>query len=204
MSAYIRPLSIRDLDQSAAVEAAAFTPSTAASREAIEYRLSVCPELCLGLFVPEGTEDFAAAKEQTQIPVLAASPDPSRNDALVAHVLATKATTRFIKDEDMDFPPTWKADPAAQYDVGHKPEGKTIGLHALAVLPSQQRSGFGKKLMIAYIEHMRENGQADRISILTYDNLVSYYEKLGFTHYGTSDCKHAGVAWQDLAYEYSA
>lgn len=127
-----------------------------------------------------------------------APPTGSGNDKLVAHVIATRSTSRVVKDEDMSFPPTWKTDPTAQYGVGHQAEGRTIALHSLAVSPTYQRSGFGKKLMKSYIEYMRQNGQADRISILTYDRLLPYYQALGFTHYGKSASEYAGVAWHDL------
>ncbi|KAL0935748.1 GNAT family [Colletotrichum truncatum] len=204
MAAYIRPLSIADLDRCLAVETAAFPPAEAATREKIEYRLSVCPELCLGLFVPEQTATNADVKLEGEIPVLDTAPPSSAKDKLIAHVISTKSPSRVVRDEDMSFPPTWKTDPTAQHDVGHIADGKTIALHSLAVSPSYQRSGFGKKLMGSYIEYMKQNGQAERISILTYDRLVPYYQKLGFTHYGKSQSEYAGVAWHDLAYEYSA
>ncbi|GKT52524.1 putative N-acetyltransferase [Colletotrichum spaethianum] len=102
----------------------------------------------------------------------------------------------------MAFPETWKVDPTAVHNVGHKTEGRTIALHSLAVLPPCQKLGYGKKLMATYIKEMGQTGQADRISILTYDRLVPYYQKLGFTHFGKSQSEYAGVAWHDLAFEF--
>ncbi|KAH0438598.1 acetyltransferase [Colletotrichum camelliae] len=192
MAPYIRVLSIDDLDRCSVVESAAFPPAEAATREKIDYRLSVCPELCLGLFVPGNS---TTVKPEGDIPVFTAPPTGSDNDKLIAHVIATKSTSRVVKDEDMSFPETWKTDPTAQYGVGHQAEGRTIALHSLAVSPSYQRSGFGKKLMKSYIEYMRQHGQADRISILTYDRLLPYYQTLGFTHYGksASETIHSGL-----------
>ncbi|TDZ16451.1 Polyamine N-acetyltransferase 1 [Colletotrichum sidae] len=203
MTAYIRPLSIGDLSQCVAVESAAFPPAEAATPEKIEYRLSVCPELCYGLFVAAGTSDHDCIG-QTEIPVLASAPANSSDDKLLAHVISTKSTSSVVKDADMAFPPKWKDNPAGHYDVGHQPQGSTIALHSLAVTPSVQRRGLGKKLMASYTKHMKDAGIADRIAILTYDRLLSYYQSLGFTHYGKSASEYAGVAWHDLAYEFSA
>lgn len=71
-------------------------------------------------------------------------------------------------------------------------------MHALAVAPAHQKSGLGKALTKVYIERFRNTGTTDKIAILTYDSLVSYYEKLGFTHYGKSEAQYAGIEWHDL------
>lgn len=123
-------------------------------------------------------------------------------DELIAHTISTKSVSPVVTDEDMAVPSAWKTDPTATYDVGHQPEGRTITLHSLAVAPNLQKSGYGKTLMAYYIDHMKQTAQAERISILTYDRLVSYYEKLGFTHYGKSQSEYAGVAWHDLVWSY--
>ncbi|UQC87563.1 acetyltransferase [Colletotrichum lupini] len=151
----------------------------------IEYRLTVCPELCLGLFVRKGKSSPESVIRQGITPVYSPSETSSR-DELIAHTISTKSISPVVTDEDMAVPSAWKINPTATYDVGHRPEGRTITLHSLAVAPHFQKSGYGKTLMAYYIEHMMQTAQAERISILTYDRLVSYYEKLGFTHYGKS------------------
>lgn len=160
--------------------------------------MTVCPELCLGLFVRGGTGNVERTQQQGDVPILDKAPAECSKDELIAHTISTMSTSSVVKDEDMAFPAMWKADPTATYDVGHRPEGRTITLHSLAVSPSYQKLGFGKRLMQSYIDSMRRAGHADRISILTYDRLVPYYEKLGFTHYGKSESEYAGVAWHDL------
>ncbi|KAK1726528.1 acyl-CoA N-acyltransferase [Colletotrichum acutatum] len=202
MDLYIRPLSLNDLDRCVTVEAAAFPPAEAATREKathIEYRLTVCPGLCLGLFAREGKSSPGRIIRQGTTLVYNPSETSSRDD-LIAHTISTKSVSSVVTDEDMAVPSAWKTDPTATYDMGHRPEGKTITLHSLAVAPNFQKLGYGKTLMAYYIEHMMETAQAERISILTYDRLVSYYEKLGFTHYGKSQSEYAGVAWHDLVW----
>ncbi|KAK1998062.1 acetyltransferase [Colletotrichum falcatum] len=202
MELYIRSLSIEDLNQCVAVESAAFPPAEAASPEKIEYRLSVCPHLCYGLFSRHETSTPERWRQQGDIPVLNKAPEDLGNDRLIAHTIATQSISRAIKDEDMAFPANWKTELTASHGIGHRPEGRTIALHSLAVSPPCQRLGYGRKLMSIYIKEMMHTGQADRISILTYDRLVPYYQKLGFTHFGKSQSEYAGVAWHDLAFEF--
>ncbi|KAK1569799.1 acetyltransferase [Colletotrichum navitas] len=202
MELYIRPLSIEDLDQCATVESAAFPPAEAATREKIEYRLSVCPHICYGLFARHGTSTAEGCRQQGDIPILTKAPDGWGNDRLIAHTIATQSVSRAVKDEDMACPVKWKTESTAIHCVGHRPEGRSIALHSLAVSPSWQRLGYGKKLISIYIKEMMKIGQADRISILTYDRLVPYYQKLGFAHFGKSQSEYAGVVWHDLAFEF--
>ncbi|KAF5673429.1 acetyltransferase [Fusarium heterosporum] len=200
MSLYVRQLDIDDLERSLVVETAAFPPAEAATREKIEYRLTVCPELCIGLFLRAG-ETLPSPIPQ-DIPFI--ERPISENDKLLAHVISTKTTNKPVRDEDMDYPSDWKANPQGEYDVGHKKGGRTIALHALAVSPDYQRSGIGKAIMRSYIERMEVINAGDRISILTYDRLVPYYQKLRFEHYGKSESEYAGVAWHDLSYIFSS
>ncbi|EHK23075.1 uncharacterized protein TRIVIDRAFT_222335 [Trichoderma virens Gv29-8] len=201
MEAYVRTLSIRDLDQCVEVESSAFPPNEAASRDSIEYRLTVCPEVCLGLFIKGKASP--SAKLPDNIPYLSEAPE-CEDGKLVAHTLSTKSTIRFVKEEDMSFPSNWKSNPLAEYDSGHKANGRTIALHALAVSPDYQRRGLGKALMRSYIKLMKETNRGDRISILAHDHLIPYYESLGFRNLGRSDCKYAGEVWNDLECELSS
>lgn len=101
----------------------------------------------------------------------------------------------------MQLPANWRNNrdkPQDSAKVGHQPNGGTVALHSLAVCPSHQKLGLGKYLMSRYIEKMREMQAVERISILTYENLVSYYLELGFQLLGASASNHGGVAWKDM------
>ncbi|KAF4495079.1 Polyamine N-acetyltransferase 1 [Fusarium agapanthi] len=197
MSLYARQLNINDLERSLAVETAAFPPAEAATREkVIEYRLTVCPEICIGLFLRAGAS--LPSPIPHDIPFVEDS--ASSDDVLLAHVISTKTTNKSVKDEDMDYPRNWKQDPQGDCAVGHNQNGRTIALHALAVAPDYQRVGLGKAIMRGFIQRTKSLNAADRISILTYDRLVPYYQRLGFEHYGKSESEYAGVAWHDLSY----
>ncbi|GMG56271.1 unnamed protein product [Ambrosiozyma monospora] len=60
----IRPLTIYDLKQVLALESKGFPESERASEAQIKYRLTVCPELCSGLFVRE-FEDISVGGPST-------------------------------------------------------------------------------------------------------------------------------------------
>lgn len=156
--------------------------------------MNVCPEICYGLFAKAGTS--IPVQIPSEIPVVSQS--DSEDDELIAHTISTKSDTKVVKDDDMVIAPNWKSDPKADAGVGHRPSGRSIALHSLAVSPVHQGSGFGKAIMRAYIKQIQQTADVDRISILTYDRLVPYYKNLGFTHYGKSASEYAGIAWHDL------
>jgi ribosomal protein S18 acetylase RimI-like enzyme len=95
----------------------------------------------------------------------------------------------------MALPQNWKSDPTANSDLYN---GGTVCLHSVAVLPSYQGRGLGKILLNGYIKHMREAKICDRLALITYDRLVSYYEQFGFRNLGKSKSTFAGVAWVDM------
>ncbi|KAH7141354.1 acyl-CoA N-acyltransferase [Dactylonectria estremocensis] len=199
MEAYIRPLSVCDLEQCVTVETTAFPPEEAASREKIEYRLSTFSDICFGLFLRG--EPSPPVRLPDDIPYLTEAPVPE-DGRLVAHTLATRSSVQVVRDVDMELPNAWKTNPQAGPELGQVPDGRTVAQHALAVSPKYQRSGLGKTLMRSYITHVKETGTADRVSILAHDTLVPYYESLGFKNLGKSESTYAGATWYDLAYEF--
>ncbi|KAF6010784.1 hypothetical protein HII13_002897 [Brettanomyces bruxellensis] len=60
----IRPLTIYDLVQVEKLEESAFDDAERADREKLKYRLTVCPELCSGLFIREFEDISSEALEQ--------------------------------------------------------------------------------------------------------------------------------------------
>lgn len=104
---------------------------------------------------------------------------------LLGHVIATKTTNTLIADDDMK--------------VGnHDDAGRTIALHSLAVLPAYQKRNIGKVLLKAYVQRMNESRAADRISILTFDRLVPFYESMGFENKGKGGSQYGGENWVNM------
>lgn len=93
----IRPLNVPDIAQVLGLEMQGFPSHERASALRIEYRLTVCPELCSGLFVREFDTEAVNAKEL---------PDHStiKKETLIGHVIGTKMVSEAITDESMLVP----------------------------------------------------------------------------------------------------
>ncbi|KAK3292309.1 uncharacterized protein B0H64DRAFT_226502 [Chaetomium fimeti] len=204
----IRPLTINDLEACIALENAAFpNPEHRASPQKIAYRLTVCPELSLGLFltiIPE-----RAAKLGLETLPLAKPVETGRADGavsvLLAHVISTRCRGDIITDADMAYPEEWRsqAGRAAGQHVGHQEAGRTVGLHSLAVLPRLQRCGIGQTIMKAYLDQMKSCGLVDRVALICQDHLMLYYQRSGFKHLGESKAQFGGGGWHDMVNSFS-
>jgi hypothetical protein len=99
----------------------------------------------------------------------------------------------------MLVPPNWRTGSISEpVEFGNDPKGRYIHLHSLAVAPGNQGSGYGTTLLKGLIEKLKDAESVNGISILTYDRLVTFYEKAGFRNHGKSACKFGGVDWNDM------
>lgn len=198
-AAFVRPLSIADLDSCVEVESA-FPEHERCSREKVKqslaahsqirhsnksqfiYRLTVCPEPCLGLFleVPGSTE----------------SPQ------LVAHVIGNRLPTNRVTDGSMKMPDGWnRSHETVTVDgevIGNDPTGQFIGVHSVAVRTEYQKGGFGRALMKAYVHYVRQSITAQSVVLIAHDHLIRFYESVGFKNLGPSPCAFAGGGWFDM------
>ncbi|KAI9800866.1 MAG: Nucleolar GTP-binding protein 1 [Sarcosagium campestre] len=167
------------------------------------YRLNKCAELSLGLFAiaAPGSALNNAGTAASASPADSATPE--RKEVLLAHILATKLEGELVTEESMLVP----QDPNPT-NAGHREEGRTIGLHSLAVLRAYQGRGLGKTILTSYIQRMAAAGLADRISLLCEDELIKFYEKAGFVCKGKSKNNFGGsltvlitmkTTWKDIA-----
>lgn len=93
----IRPLNLRDVPQVLALEILGFPPHERASALRIEYRLTVCPELCSGLFIREFDTE---AINGTELP----KHSTIKSETLIGQIIATKMLSETVVDESMDVP----------------------------------------------------------------------------------------------------
>ena len=204
----IRPLTVADRDACVVVENACFTnPDHRATPEKFSYRLTACPELCLGVFVhTAGSEALLGPASSS---ASAQSPSAASSGVLVGHIIATRCTTHVLTDDSMGVPKDWRmaaADPASvpASPLGHQAEGGTVAVHSLGIVPSVQGRGLGTKLMTAYLERMAalsssgSQHKIDRVALICQDYLVDYYTKLGFTNNGPSKAQFGGGGWFDM------
>ncbi|KAI5926149.1 hypothetical protein F4810DRAFT_655611 [Camillea tinctor] len=202
----IRPITISDLESCIALENAAFpNPDHRCSREKFEYRLTVCPELCMGVFctvVPSSAsaKNFEIDTLRTAKPV-----ETGRNDGavsvLLAHIISTRSNADVVTDEAMDYPRDYKTNRRNTSSVGHQEIGRTICIHSLAVEPKLQGCGLGKLIMKAYLQQVKNSVLADRVALICQDYLVNYYKRFGFEHVGPSKATFGGGGWNDMAFK---
>lgn len=200
---YVSTLGLADLESCVALENATFPEHERCSEEKFVYRLTKCPELCLGLFSTSDAHGPASA-EPTFSP--ARPPDsfnPGKRGVLIGHVIATQSSETQVTDESMEFPPDWQSNTSTVETRGHRDGGRTIAVHSVAILPAYQNRGLGKTIVRSHTQRMETSGIGDRIALLAHDPLVGFYEKAGFENKGKSDAKFGGGGWNDMIYEFS-
>lgn len=87
---------------------------------------------------------------------------------------------------------------ALYHDTSHHiPDGESLTVFGLDVLPEHQRQGIAAKLMNHYIETARNDGRK-RVILTCKDRLVHYYEYFGFVNNGISESTHGGAQWFNM------
>lgn len=81
------------------------------------------------------------------------------------------------------------------------PEGEWEKLLTLAILPDYQSKGYGKQLMRAMIQVVKDRQQRG-LSLTCLEHLVPYYEHLGFSLGQLSESKLGGLDWYDMYIEF--
>ncbi|PBP21066.1 polyamine acetyltransferase [Diplocarpon rosae] len=199
---YTRPLTISDLDSCVAVENAAFTnPEERATKEKFKYRLTICGEICYGVFctVVPGS-GFRSETLEAARPVETSR----RNGAvsvLLGHVISTKTNDTVATDDSMGVPEDWESSPQKPSRLGHQEAGRNIVLHSVAVLPGFQGRAIGRVLMMSYMQHMNGAGIADKLLLIAHDHKTTWYKKLGFTNYGKSEAQFGGGGWINMGFQ---
>lgn len=203
----IRPLTIEDIDKCLALEQKGFQPSERCSLDKFKYRLTACPELCSGLFIRDYNVKYNAINlpevaEKLQKELHDVDSDDSDelpvkssviNETLVAHIIATRTKNHVIDDASMEI-----ASPENP-NAGHFENSRYIGVHSVVVDPAWQGKNLGTLLLHDYIQKLSNQDLGDKVIIIAHDKLIPFYEKIGFTNLGESECKFAGETWYDLS-----
>ncbi|QEU62669.1 Paa1 [Kluyveromyces lactis] len=176
---YIRPLTIEDCQASVELEAQGFPPEERAGKEKIEFRLKMCPELSSGLFIRDvkGTEILG--------------------EKLIGHIFGTKIPipkngtkeSTFITNESMSF---------TQDD-----SSPVIGVHSVVIAPQHQKKNLATLLLTDYIQKMSNQEIGDRIVIIAHNELVPFYERIGFKSVGDNKdvVSSNGKVWCNMVRE---
>ncbi|KAI5366237.1 Putative GNAT domain, acyl-CoA N-acyltransferase [Septoria linicola] len=193
---YTQTLSLSDIESCVRLEDAAFPPQERASREKFQYRLKHCGQLSLGIFTSDENSDATTAS--TALPAYSGAPE--RKSILLGHIVSTMTTNPTVTDNDMAIPSTEHPDAK----LGHKPEGRTVCIHSLAVLPEYQGRSLGSTLMKAYLQRLKTQSVADHAALIAHDHLIPYYERFGFRNRGPSKAQFGGGGWYDMVVDLEA
>lgn len=82
----------------------------------------------------------------------------------------------------------------------NEPDGKTVMLLGLDVLPEYRGQGLARELVNMYIHREAENGRK-KLILTCLDSKIKMYEKMGFHNDGVSDSVWGGEVWYDMSYE---
>ena len=83
-------------------------------------------------------------------------------------------------------------------DAGlHDPQGKTVMLCGLDVLPEYRGKGLARELVSIYSLREQERGR-ERLVLTCLDSKVDMYRKMGFRDLGESASVWGGEKWHDM------
>ena len=81
----------------------------------------------------------------------------------------------------------------------HDPQGSTVMLLGLDVLPEYRGQGLAREIMTRYLDIEREKGR--RQTILTcLEEKVTMYERMGYRNHGISASVWGGEEWYEMCY----
>lgn len=209
----IRPLTVEDADQVEALEAVGFPPSERCSREKMLYRLTVCPELTSGLFVREFTPKYhkkdastegdfeelqTTARDDGEDAYLPEAKSSIIKERLIGQVLGTKIDGDYITNESMAIPSAAESVSSQGVKLGHIESSQTIGVHSVVVHPDFQKKNLATLLLHDYIQKLSNQQVGEKVAVIAKENLLPFYNRLGFVTQGESKCAFAGGEWFDL------
>ncbi|RKF59283.1 Polyamine N-acetyltransferase 1 [Erysiphe neolycopersici] len=199
---YTRLLTPSDLDSCVILEAVAYdNPLNCASREKLIYRLSKCGELCQGLFCTvEPGSGFQAETFATSKPVETGRLNGARS-VLLGYITATKTNDSLASLNSMGFPDDWRSKNPVPSKIGHQENGRNIVIHSVAVLPEFRSRGIGKILVKSLMQQVYGSKISDRISLITHQDKVAWYEKMDFRDLGPSSIEFGSGGWYDMVHK---
>ena len=82
--------------------------------------------------------------------------------------------------------------------IGENPKtGGTQSILGVAVSKNARKQGIAR-ILIEKMEELAAENERQGITLTCKEELVSFYEKLGFVNHGLSESNHGGVSWYNL------
>lgn len=107
------------------------------------------------------------------------------NKTIIGHINSAASHKDDISDE------------ALKAMIGHDANGHNLVIFSVAVLPDYQGQGIASALLKTYIARAKTQNRSN-ILLLCKQQLIGFYEKIGFMNRGLSASTHGGVTWYEM------
>ncbi|KAK9246701.1 hypothetical protein V1506DRAFT_534567 [Lipomyces tetrasporus] len=127
---------------------------------------------------------------------------PRSREKLIAFVIGTKCAGEYISDDALAIPEVDKQGHRKTTEGndrrGHVETGNTIAIESICVDPDYQGMKLGTTILRDFVQRMSTQAVAERITLLARDDMIPFYENLGFYNAGSSTVKFGGGGWNNL------
>ncbi|KAL7938099.1 hypothetical protein V8C35DRAFT_276496 [Trichoderma chlorosporum] len=176
-------------------------------RPLVEYRIRFSGNFSYGLFnICDMTErkDWWMALKVRGWNIKGCPEDVRR--LMFAHIVATLGRSPVVTDEDMGYPKNWldmlhSRERSPSELVGHRPEGRTVCIHSIAVCSQLKRLGLGTATLKSYVQRMNSSGVADRVALICRKSEIRFFQKCGFRNVGRSDTKTLAGEFYNMVFD---
>lgn len=80
----------------------------------------------------------------------------------------------------------------------HEPAGTSVCVHSVAVKPAFQHRGIALTLLKEYVQRLKDLGDAERVLLITHEELRGLYAQAGFEWVGKSAVVHGARDWFEM------
>lgn len=80
----------------------------------------------------------------------------------------------------------------------HVPGARTVLVHGVCVAPDARKRGIASALLAEYQRCLAAAGSCERVLLISHEEKIGFYERIGFKSRGLSSITFAGVPWFEL------
>ena len=80
----------------------------------------------------------------------------------------------------------------------HVPGARTVLIHGVCVTPDARKRGIASALLTEYQRRVAAAGSYERVLLISHEEMIGFYERIGFKSRGLSSIAFAGVPWFEL------
>ena len=80
----------------------------------------------------------------------------------------------------------------------HVPGARTVLIHGVCVTPDARKRGIASALLAEYQRRLAVAGSYERVLLISHEEMIGFYEHIGFKSRGLSSIAFAGVPWFEL------